>query len=72
MKKKLKLSDLKVESFVTDLNADQTNNVVGGAATVADVNCARSAKADTTCISNQFYSVCKTCGIACTYDCEVA
>ena len=64
MKKKLKLDDLKVQSFVTDLQQTNTNQILGGAETVAGVVCANTLK-NTNCISDAVRSLCQTCGIIC-------
>lgn len=64
MKKKFKLDELKVQSFVTDLRETKENMLGGAIATVNDLNCAETVKSPN-CISNVLYSACRTCGIVC-------
>ncbi len=59
MKKKLSLHDLKVSSFVTDI---EKKDIIGGAETKICVE----TMAATQCLSQINFSQCQTCGIACT------
>ncbi len=63
MKKKLSLSDLKVQSFVTDIEKKNQNDLMGGA---TQLLCTTKTLDIIACISQQNYSQCQTCGIACT------
>lgn len=65
MPKKLKLSDLKVQSFVTSLENDEKNKVKGG---LTSPNC----ETDDTCTCNTYCGTCPTaCGSMCnTCSCQ--
>jgi len=65
MKKKLKLEDLKIQSFVTAINKDAVNAIGGAAETVAGIVCANTLNQGTTCVSDAVRSLCQTCGIVC-------
>ncbi len=58
-KNKLSLSDLKVKSFITDLEKTDQNILKGGAAKTLPAN---------QCISGMIFSACETCGIVCHQD----
>jgi len=60
MKKKLKLNDLKIQSFVTAVN----KNLYGGEASGAACTVANSVKNGCE-VSDYVRSLCRTCGIYC-------
>ena len=64
MKKKLKLEELKVQSFITNLNQDTVQLIGGAIETVAGIKCADTLNG-TNCISDAVHSLCQTCGIIC-------
>lgn len=64
MKQKLKLKDLKVQSFVTDIDQQSQQDVVGGQESIA--LCGTRTIDVLACYSQMNYSQCNTCGIACT------
>ena len=75
MAKKLTLDDLKVQSFVTTLNADQAEQLVGG--TVIITNCACTDGVETECgdfcenTRTQHSNCCTVIGPECTGDTQM-
>ncbi len=64
MKKKLSLKDLKVQSFVTDIDQKGQQNLIGGQESI--ILCTTKTIDVLACYSQMNYSACQTCGIACT------
>jgi hypothetical protein len=64
MKHKLSLKDLKVQSFVTDIDQKTQGDLMGGQESIA--LCTTRTINVLECYSQMNYSACNTCGIACT------
>ncbi len=64
MKKKLNLSALKVQSFVTTLDPISNGKLNGGAESIAACTVANSVKNGCD-VSDYVHSLCRTCGIVC-------
>jgi hypothetical protein len=65
-KNKLSLDNLRVTSFVTDLDNAQKDRIMGGAESIVPAVCNLTLQHLTNCGIITAYSNCNTCGIACT------